>query len=284
MGSLYLTISDLLGSRLAPPSLSVGRPVCGIQIHEGGSFGGYGTKPQFSLDARGKAPVVEGEDSEAHMADYLRSLREAPVSGVPPSGPGIFSRISLPVFPTHLPYLDFTEHKSYQIHYAPTPEAITFLGRADDEAFFFFLHPFVLNIHVFGLSSILFLSQVVYVHMGELHTLYSQAWYGYAFMTLAVSNPISYDWSYRRALQAWASGAPSGGSESNQSNPFMAQVPLVVVLLAIHLVCVPEIRPIVPLMQRAWRAGADVLSSSRVFCFEKYVFIFCLCKKGCFYL
>lgn len=78
----------MLGSRLAPLSLSVGRPICGIQIQEGGSFDGYATKPQFSLDARGKAPVVEGEDSEAYMADYLRSLREAPASGVPPSGPG----------------------------------------------------------------------------------------------------------------------------------------------------------------------------------------------------
>lgn len=98
-------------------------------------------------------------------------------------------------------------------------------------------------------------------------------------MTLAVSDPISYDRSYRQALHAWASDAPSGGSESDQSNPFIAQVPLVVVLLSIHLIWVLEIRPLVPLMQRAWRAGAGVLSSSRVFCFEKYVFIFCVCKK-----
>lgn len=79
------------------------------------------------------------------------------------------------MFPTQLPYLDFIEHRSYQIHYAPTPEAITFLGRADNEVFFFCLHPFNLSIHVFGLSSILFLSQVVYVQIGELRTLYSQA-------------------------------------------------------------------------------------------------------------
>lgn len=70
LGVLF-TVSNLLGSRLSLLSLGGVRPVGNIQIQEDGSFGGSDTRPQFSLDAWGKAPVVEGDGSEAHLAAYL---------------------------------------------------------------------------------------------------------------------------------------------------------------------------------------------------------------------
>lgn len=45
-------------------------------------------------------------------------------------------------------------------------------------------------------------------------------------MTHVVRDPVSYDGSYQRALQARAGSVPSGGSEIDQSNPFVAHVPL----------------------------------------------------------
>ena len=50
----FISMSDLLRSRLAPPA-------GGIRIRESGSTGGSGVYPQFSLDARGKVPAVAGE-------------------------------------------------------------------------------------------------------------------------------------------------------------------------------------------------------------------------------
>lgn len=101
LGSPYFTKSNLLGSRLAPQSLGIRCPAGGIHIREGGSSGGSGIQPQFSLDAWSKALTVEGEGSEAHLADYISSLREALGGGVPPSGPGGSStHVSLSAFST----------------------------------------------------------------------------------------------------------------------------------------------------------------------------------------
>lgn len=69
---------------------------------------------------------------------------------------------------------------------------------------------------------ILLFSQVVYVQMGELHTLYSLAWDIYAFLTHVVRDPVSYDISYRQELQSRAGVISSKGSESDQSNPYVA--------------------------------------------------------------
>lgn len=171
-GSPYFTISDLVGSRLALQSPGIGRPAGGIHIREGGSSGGPGIQPQFSLDAQAKAHAVEGEGSEAPLTDYLWSLREAPGGGAPPSGPGgSFTRVSLPAFPTQLPYLNVTEQRTYQIRHAPTPEAMTFSGRANEDVSFSFCHLLLFSDYV--MMIILFFSQVVFVKMGELHTLYS---------------------------------------------------------------------------------------------------------------
>lgn len=93
------------------------------------------------MDVRGKAPATEGDGSEAHLVEYLRSLREVSGGGVLPSGPGEPSScISLPAFPTQHPYLAFTEHRTYQIRHAPTLKAMTFLDRAGDEVLFFFIY------------------------------------------------------------------------------------------------------------------------------------------------
>ena len=59
----FVSMSNLFGSRLTPERASGG-----IHIHEGGSTGGSGTLPRFSLNDRGKAPAVEGEGSEADLA------------------------------------------------------------------------------------------------------------------------------------------------------------------------------------------------------------------------
>lgn len=72
---------------------------------------------------------------------------------------------------------------------------------------------------------ILFPFQVLFIQMGELLSLYSQAWDSYAFLSHAVCDPVSYDKSYRRSLHSRDGVVSSGGSESDQSNPFMAQVP-----------------------------------------------------------
>ena len=73
-GEPFFTVSNLLGSWLAPP-LSGGRdPAGGINIREGGSTRGSGVHPQFSLYVHGKALTVAGEGSEAEFAAYLRSL------------------------------------------------------------------------------------------------------------------------------------------------------------------------------------------------------------------
>lgn len=100
---------------------------------------------------------------------------------------------------------------------------MTFSGRADDEVHFLCLLSLVLNIHVFGLIIILFLSQVGFVQIGEPCNMYFD---GHAFMTHVVRDPISYDRSYQRVLQAQAGGVPSGGSENDRSDLSVAQVPL----------------------------------------------------------
>ena len=87
-GEPFFTMSDLLGSKLVPPSPGGRYLACGIHIREGGSTGGSGVHPQFSLDVRGKTLAVAGEGSKAELAAYLRSLRKSPGGAVPLSGPG----------------------------------------------------------------------------------------------------------------------------------------------------------------------------------------------------
>lgn len=71
----------------------------------------------------------------------------------------------------------------------------------------------------------LFLSQAVSVQIDELRNIYSQAWDDYTFLTHAMHDPMSHDRSYRLALQIQAGDLPSNGSESDRSNPSIAQVP-----------------------------------------------------------
>lgn len=50
---------------------------------------------------------MEGESSEAHLADYLQSLTETPGRAVPPFGPWESSTyFYLPQFHTQFPYLE----------------------------------------------------------------------------------------------------------------------------------------------------------------------------------
>ena len=101
---------DLLGTRLAPPLSGGRRPAGGIHIREGGSTGGFGTLPQFSLDGRGEAPAVEGEGSKADLVAFVRSMRDRPGDGVPPSVIGKSSAVMpLPAFPREFPYTVVTE-------------------------------------------------------------------------------------------------------------------------------------------------------------------------------
>ena len=123
MEGLFFSLSDLLGSRLAPP-LSGGRdPVGGIRIREGGSTGSLGVHHQFSLDVCGKGPAMAGEGSEAEFTAFLQSLRERPGDAVPPFGLGESSTV-LPLieFPHDIPYIAVTEQRSYPIRQAPVPE------------------------------------------------------------------------------------------------------------------------------------------------------------------
>ena len=109
----FISVSDLLGSRLAP--LRQGEGVSGgIHIHEGGSTGGSGTLPQFSLDGQGKAPAIEGEGSEADLATFVWSMRDMPRDDAPPSGPGESSTVMpLPEFPHEIPFTTLVEQRMY---------------------------------------------------------------------------------------------------------------------------------------------------------------------------
>lgn len=101
------------------------------------------------MDAWDKSLAVEGEGSKAHLSDYLWSLKDVSGGGALPSSPGGSSfRISLPTFPTHLPYFSFIEPRTYQIRHAPTPKAMTFPGHAGDEVLSFRSIYLVFSIHV----------------------------------------------------------------------------------------------------------------------------------------
>ena len=141
-------MSDLLGSKLAP-SRQGGRASGGIQIRAGGSTGGSGTLPQFSLDGRGKkVPAMEGEGSEADLAAFVRSMRDRPRDGVHPSGPGESSAvILLPEFPHEIPYTTLAEQRMYQIRWAPVPKSVSFPDVADEEVISLLLLLLVLPLH-----------------------------------------------------------------------------------------------------------------------------------------
>lgn len=58
-------------------------------------------------DAHRKAPAVEGEGSEAHLAAYLWTLKGSSKDAIPPSGPGVST--------TYLSLLDLPNQISYHI-------------------------------------------------------------------------------------------------------------------------------------------------------------------------
>ena len=108
-----------------------------IRIREGGSTGGSGVHPQFSLDAHMKAPAVADEGSEFELATFLRSLRERPGDTVPPSGPRESSTVSpLPEFPHEISYTALSEQRMYPIRQAHVPESLTFPGLEYDEVIY----------------------------------------------------------------------------------------------------------------------------------------------------
>ena len=131
------SVSDLLGSRLAPLVSGGKDPVGGILICEGGSTGGFGVHTQFSLDACTKAPAVASEGSESDLVAFLRSMRERPGDAVPPYGLGEFSTfLPLPEFPYEIPYTAFSEQRMYPIRQTPVLASLSFPGLADDEAIY----------------------------------------------------------------------------------------------------------------------------------------------------
>lgn len=169
---------------------------------------------------------MEGEGSEAHLADYIWSLREAPGGGIPLFGPGRYStHFLLPAFPTQLPYFKLTEQRMYPLRHAPTLERMTFPGHIDEEVSFSFLQFFILSRYLSEMMIILFPFQVVPIQMGELCSLYSHAWDNYSFLTHAVRDLVSHDKSYQQLLHSRVGVSSFGGSKSDQSNPSVAQVP-----------------------------------------------------------
>ena len=144
-----MSVSDLLGSRLALLRQG-GRASGGIHIREGGSTGGSGTLPQFSLDGRGKAPAVEGEGFEADLVAFVRSMMDRPRDDVPLSGPGKSSDVMPLPESREISYTVVTEQRSYPIHSVPPLEPLTFPYHSGDGVNFLslsLLHciPFVLT-------------------------------------------------------------------------------------------------------------------------------------------
>lgn len=118
-----------------------------------------------------------------------------------------------------------TEQRTYQLHHAPTPESMTLSGHADEEVSFFSLQSLIpLHIFIWDNEYLVFL-QVVPIQMGELRSLYSWASNNYSFLTHVAHDPVSHNRAYWRLLNSWTDASSFRGSESDQSNPSVAQVP-----------------------------------------------------------
>ena len=91
---------------------------------------------------------MEGEGSEANLPAFVRSIRDRPRDGAPPSGPGESSAVMpLPEFPHEIPYTTLAKQWMYQIRQAPVPESLSFPGVADDEVISLLLLLLVLLFH-----------------------------------------------------------------------------------------------------------------------------------------
>lgn len=93
---------------------------------------------------------------------------------------------------------------------------------------FLSLIPFLFSVLIILLTSAfdnvyLISFQVVIVMMGELRSLYSQAWDNYAFLTHVARDPIAQDRVYRRLLHPRVGSSSSVCFNSDQSNPSVDQ-------------------------------------------------------------
>ena len=116
---------------------------------------------------------MEGEGSEADLAAFVRSMRDRPQDGAPPSGPGESSAVMpLQEFPHEISYTTLAEQRMYQIRRAPVPESLSFPGLADDEVI-----------------SLLLLLLVLLLYSYNVHPFLFFRWFEYRWATLGLCTP-----------------------------------------------------------------------------------------------